>query len=131
MGETLGGQAHSHPTDAYHSDTDDHLALVTLLGAISLVVPDFAARRQPSADWFWARLVGAQHWAPVSDTHRHEINDLFVPSEQNCRQAWWFSHDVKSSRSVGEAASFPRFKYFRSLNPETETREAGSFPYNL
>ncbi|MRX37375.1 hypothetical protein GJR93_30640 [Aminobacter sp. MDW-2] len=35
-------QIHSHPTDAYHSDTDDDNALATAAGSLSLVVPDFA-----------------------------------------------------------------------------------------
>lgn len=35
-------QLHSHPTDAYHSSTDDRFALVTAHGALSIVVPNFA-----------------------------------------------------------------------------------------
>ncbi len=41
-GEQLGVQVHSHPTDAYHSDTDDAYPIVTVRGGLSLVVPDFA-----------------------------------------------------------------------------------------
>lgn len=41
---TLLAQVHSHPTEAYHSDTDDELAIITKLGGLSLVVPDFAIR---------------------------------------------------------------------------------------
>jgi hypothetical protein len=40
----LIAQVHSHPTDAYHSDTDDEHALVNTVGGLSLVVPDFAMR---------------------------------------------------------------------------------------
>jgi proteasome lid subunit RPN8/RPN11 len=40
----LIAQVHSHPTDAYHSDTDDRYAIVTEEGGFSLVVPDFARR---------------------------------------------------------------------------------------
>ncbi|HMI99011.1 MAG TPA: hypothetical protein VK488_04165 [Gaiellaceae bacterium] len=39
--ETLGAQVHAHPTDAYHSGTDDTFPIVTTLGGLSLVVPDF------------------------------------------------------------------------------------------
>lgn len=39
--ETLGAQVHAHPTDAYHSETDDTFPIVTTLGGLSLVVPDF------------------------------------------------------------------------------------------
>lgn len=41
-GEMLGVQIHTHPTDAYHSATDSAYPIVTQLGALSLVVPDFA-----------------------------------------------------------------------------------------
>lgn len=38
----LFAQIHSHPTDAYHSATDDKFAVVTTMGGMSFVVPDFA-----------------------------------------------------------------------------------------
>ena len=41
-GETLAAQVHAHPADAFHSDTDDSFPIVTSLGGLSLVVPDFA-----------------------------------------------------------------------------------------
>jgi JAB domain-containing protein similar to deubiquitination enzymes len=40
----LIAQIHSHPTDAYHSDTDDQYAIATTVGCLSLVVPNFAAK---------------------------------------------------------------------------------------
>ncbi len=43
-GEVLAGQVHSHPTRAYHSDTDDAYAMVTQLGGLSIVLPDFGIR---------------------------------------------------------------------------------------
>lgn len=39
--EVLGAQVHAHPTEAFHSDTDDTFPIVTTLGGLSLVVPDF------------------------------------------------------------------------------------------
>jgi hypothetical protein len=39
----LIAQIHSHPTNAYHSDTDDEFAIATVAGSLSLVIPDFAA----------------------------------------------------------------------------------------
>ena len=39
--EQLAVQVHSHPTEAYHSDTDDTYPIVTVRGGLSLVVPDF------------------------------------------------------------------------------------------
>lgn len=40
--ERLAIQVHSHPTEAFHSDTDDAYPMVTTRGGLSLVVPDFA-----------------------------------------------------------------------------------------
>jgi hypothetical protein len=39
--QTLGVQVHAHPTDAFHSDTDDAYPIVASLGGLSIVVPDF------------------------------------------------------------------------------------------
>lgn len=64
--EIAAGQVHTHPTDAYHSDTDDHYPLVTLRGALSLVVPDFAkAGRAGIGEWAWYRLLGPAKWEPA------------------------------------------------------------------
>jgi hypothetical protein len=41
--QVLGAQVHAHPTDAYHSATDDTYPIVTALGGLSLVVPDFCS----------------------------------------------------------------------------------------
>jgi hypothetical protein len=35
-------RVHSHPTNAFHSDLDDHNMLISHANAISIVVPDFA-----------------------------------------------------------------------------------------
>jgi hypothetical protein len=39
--ELLGVQVHSHPTEAYHSLTDDAYPIVTTEGGLSIVVADF------------------------------------------------------------------------------------------
>lgn len=43
-GHALIAQLHSHPGEAYHSETDDAFPIATTVGAFSLVVPDFAVR---------------------------------------------------------------------------------------
>ena len=66
--ERLAIQVHSHPTEAFHSDTDDAYPMVTTLGGLSLVVPDFARHgvRGPSTALYrlssegWQRLSKAQ-----------------------------------------------------------------------
>jgi hypothetical protein len=65
-GEILAGQVHTHPSSAYHSQTDDHYPMVTLLGALSVVIPDFA--RNAPADiqaWAWYRLKEYGRWSPL------------------------------------------------------------------
>jgi hypothetical protein len=58
----LIAQIHSHPTDAYHSDTDDENALVRTVGCLSLVVPDFAMRPFSLADTAVYRLDRTGTW---------------------------------------------------------------------
>ena len=40
----IAAQVHSHPLKAFHSKADDALAIVCHVGALSLVVPDFALK---------------------------------------------------------------------------------------
>lgn len=40
--QTLAVQVHSHPANAFHSDTDSTYPIVTQRGGLSIVVPDFA-----------------------------------------------------------------------------------------
>jgi hypothetical protein len=68
-GEIAAGQVHTHPTDAYHSSTDDHFPLVTLRGALSLVIPDFARDGRAAMDrWAWYRLREHGRWDPAAET---------------------------------------------------------------
>jgi hypothetical protein len=39
--QELAAQVHAHPTDAFHSDTDDTFPIVTIVGGLSVVVADF------------------------------------------------------------------------------------------
>jgi hypothetical protein len=65
-GEILAAQAHSHPTEAYHSSTDDLYPIVTILGGLSLVIPDFARAGLDGFDAFrWYRLVAYNDWVEV------------------------------------------------------------------
>lgn len=67
-GEVIAAQAHSHPTDAFHSDTDDAYPLMTLKGGLSVVVPFFGrGGRQAIREWAWFRLVDVGTWAPLDD----------------------------------------------------------------
>lgn len=69
-GERLAVQVHSHPTDAYHSDTDDTYPIVTTRGGLSLVVPDFgrAGVRGPATALYRLNSSGWQELSPPSAT---------------------------------------------------------------
>src|SRR5258706_3870277 len=55
-------QIHSHPTDAYHSDTDDENAIANTIGCFSLVVPDFGAGNFNLASTAVYRLAQDGEW---------------------------------------------------------------------
>lgn len=65
----LAAQVHSHPAEAYHSLADDQWAIMRHEGALSLVVPYFAANTTPAnftqkiASF---RLSAADRWLEIS-----------------------------------------------------------------
>lgn len=72
----LIAQVHSHPTEAYHSDTDDRYAIVTEEGGFSLVVPDFA-RRTVEVDTCAIYRLMRGSWIELSDAI---VRDVFAVS---------------------------------------------------
>lgn len=72
----LLAQVHSHPTEAYHSDTDDDYPMVTAVGQFSIVVPFFA--RDTEMDfltWAFYRLSGTGDWLEVPED---KVRQIFV-----------------------------------------------------
>jgi proteasome lid subunit RPN8/RPN11 len=75
MGEndvSVLAQVHSHPQEAFHSEADDQWAIVRHLGALSLVLPDFA--RDATIENFMQlaatyRLDERNRWSRVSAHH--------------------------------------------------------------
>ncbi|HEX8459354.1 MAG TPA: Mov34/MPN/PAD-1 family protein [Pyrinomonadaceae bacterium] len=65
-GLTLVAQLHSHPTEAYHSDTDDTYPIATTTGSLSLVVPDFAVAPFSLEDCAIYRLLPPLSWVELS-----------------------------------------------------------------
>lgn len=77
-GQVLAAQIHSHPTDAYHSDTDDCFSLVTLTGALSIVVPSFGRRGTDDlTGWAWYRLTGEGQWSEL--TRNDQVRLIATP----------------------------------------------------
>lgn len=77
-GLTLVAQLHSHPTEAYHSETDDAYPIVTTLGCLSLVVPDFAAAPFSLARCAVYRLMPRSGWVRLS---AREVETLILLGE--------------------------------------------------
>lgn len=71
-GERLAIQVHSHPTEAFHSDTDDAYPIVTTRGGLSLVVPDFARYGVRGPNTALYRLSGTG-WQALSPTVAKKI----------------------------------------------------------
>jgi hypothetical protein len=63
--EVLAAQVHAHPTDAFHSETDDTYPIVTARGGLSLVAADFARRGLMDRSSALFRLA-AEGWTEVS-----------------------------------------------------------------
>ena len=68
--QVVGVQIHSHPADAYHSETDDTYPIATLDGSLSIVLPFFGRDGFASSDIAVYRL-GRGGWlelaGPLSD----------------------------------------------------------------
>ena len=68
--QAIGVQVHSHPSDAYHSETDDTYPIATLDGSLSIVLPFFGRDGWESSDiaayrlgqGVWVEIIG-----PLSD----------------------------------------------------------------
>jgi hypothetical protein len=71
--QRLVAQIHSHPSEAYHSSTDDAYPIVAANGGISIVVPDFAFAPFKLEDWAIFRLVQNDGWVQLT---QQEIQNL-------------------------------------------------------
>jgi hypothetical protein len=58
----LVAQLHSHPGEAYHSETDDEFPVATVVGSVSIVVPDFARHQFSLPTCAVYRLSGKGRW---------------------------------------------------------------------
>lgn len=72
----LIAQVHSHPTDAYHSETDDDYAIIAETGGLSIVVPDFARSPFDVARIAAYRLSGSGRWDALSTQEVRSLIDL-------------------------------------------------------
>ena len=63
--QIIGVQVHSHPADAYHSETDDTYPIATLDGSLSIVLPFFGRDGWESSDVAAYRL-GQNGWVELT-----------------------------------------------------------------
>lgn len=64
----LVAQVHTHPTEAYHSSTDDDYAIATTIGCFSIVVPNFALVNYALAQCAVYRLDVDGKWLEVDES---------------------------------------------------------------
>lgn len=84
-GELFYARIHSHPGRAYHSATDESNAVLTHEGAISIVVPDFAAEPidlERTAAVF--RLTHGRGWGRMSPS---EVRGTFTVTNEELHDA--------------------------------------------
>lgn len=78
-GLQLIAQIHSHPGVAYHSETDDAYPIVTVVGGISIVVPNFARGGINLKEWAVYQLSINNQWIGLSNEQKkvliHIIDD--------------------------------------------------------
>ncbi len=70
---TLIAQVHSHPEDAYHSETDDTYPIIATAGGLSLVVPHFARGPFSLDEWALYRLSLGGEWMKLTDNEAREL----------------------------------------------------------
>jgi len=73
---TLIAQIHSHLGEAYHSNTDDDYSVMTRLGGLSIVVPDFARGPVDPGEWATYRLDDRGRWQLLTPAKAVELITL-------------------------------------------------------
>lgn len=64
----LIAQVHTHPSVAYHSQTDDENAIATTIGSFSIVVPNFAVVSYALSQCAVYRLDALGRWIEVDES---------------------------------------------------------------
>lgn len=67
-------QVHTHPTNAFHSNTDDEGSFLVLAGSYSLVIPDFGFIKEDDLEQWVLYQYDGKDWNKVSNK---EVKELF------------------------------------------------------
>lgn len=70
---SLIAQIHSHPKEAFHSETDDAFPIVTTVGCVSIVVPNFASGDIEINTWAVYRLTIENNWKQLQLNEQQEL----------------------------------------------------------
>lgn len=70
---SLFAQIHSHPGRAYHSTTDDAYPVVSTVGGISIVIPNFATGPVDLSTWAVYRLSSDNTWNELSKIDKETL----------------------------------------------------------
>lgn len=70
---SLIAQIHSHPQEAYHSEADDALAIITTFGGVSIVIPDFGNTDQNFEGSAIYRLLPQTGWTMLTDSQTKQL----------------------------------------------------------
>jgi len=70
---SLIAQVHSHPREAYHSSTDDEFPIISTVGGISIVIPNFGFGEISKRSWAVYRLQQQSGWV---EQNAEEVNSL-------------------------------------------------------
>ena len=89
LGLKLIAQIHSHPTEAYHSETDDAFPIVTILGGISVVVPDFGSRGIDLSTWEVYRLNNGPIWEHLSSLEKNKLLTIVDKEPRRRSHLFW------------------------------------------
>jgi hypothetical protein len=68
-------QIHTHPYEAFHSETDDRYPLLFDPGFLSLVIPNFASGPLGFADAYLTEVQQDGTWREVSIRERFEVHE--------------------------------------------------------
>lgn len=71
--QSLFAQIHTHPTHAYHSELDDEKCIVTKIGGLSIVIPNFARDPINIDNWAVYRLYRSRGWERID---RKQVREL-------------------------------------------------------
>ncbi len=67
-------QIHTHPSYAFHSNTDDEGSALVLPGSLSIVIPDYGFIQKDDFSMWEVYVFDGTHWCHL---RREEVNELF------------------------------------------------------